>query len=254
MQLKAFLVCNMRGREEAVMPGKCEAAAKAVKENNAYDMLKREILSLALKPGEKLSENALAVRLKKGRVQIREALSQLAEEGYVVVYPQRGTEVTLISMQRIRQAVHAHIVLEQGVIQELCGGKLDEDQCSRLEEVVKNGSRLKTDDDITGFLASEWSFHYLLSQFGGHEHIWDVFRTLDSDVFRVDWLSYQTFNYPSSYSMTGMERTQVECRMLLNNIRRGDAEAAVLICANHFNTVAGNADLLRGIYPQYFMD
>ena len=90
MQLKAFLVCNMRGREEAVMPGKCEAAAKAVKENNAYDMLKREILSLALKPGEKHSENALAVRLKKGRDQIREALSQLAEEGYVVVYPRAG--------------------------------------------------------------------------------------------------------------------------------------------------------------------
>ena len=157
-------------------------------------------------------------------------------------------------MQRLRQAVHAHIVLEQGVIQELCARGLDDEQIHRLAGVMKNAGTLKNDDDITCFLETEEHFRYLIARLSGHEHIWEVFRTLDCDIFRVDWLTYQTFNYSSSYSMASVERTQVESRMLLNNIRRGDAEAAVLICANHFNAVAGNANLLRGIYPQYFMD
>lgn len=75
------------------------------RKNMVYELLKNQVLNLELKPGEMLSENSLAAQMHAGRPLVRDALAQLTEEGYVVVYPQRGTEVSLLSQSRIRQAV-----------------------------------------------------------------------------------------------------------------------------------------------------
>ena len=53
-------------------------------QDELYEMVKRQILTLKMKPGEMLSENMLAFRFQAGRPAIRDVLSQLAEEGYVV--------------------------------------------------------------------------------------------------------------------------------------------------------------------------
>ena len=249
----------MEGREsERKVPVMAEDGRTAVQARDAgqaYSLLKNKIVSMEIEPGEKLSENALSAQLHLGRVQVREGLAQLAEEGYIKVYPQRGTEVTLIDRSRLRQAVHAHIVLEQAVIQELCGNRPEEDELRQLEESMLDRMPEEDAADTLEFLNAEHQFHDRLAEYAGHGHIKRVFRMLDCDLLRVSYLLYRTFNYHVSvFALTGRDRTKVECRMLLNNIRRGDAEAAVLICANHFNAVLGNADLLRGIYPRYFTD
>ena len=65
-------------------------------QNEAYEGLKHQILSLDIEPGEMLSESILSSQMNVGRPLMRDALAQLAEEGYVMVYPQKGTAVTMI--------------------------------------------------------------------------------------------------------------------------------------------------------------
>lgn len=60
----------------------------------AYAALEERIVTLRLKPGEFLSEHALAEQLDLGRTPIREALQRLAREGLVAVLPRRGILVT----------------------------------------------------------------------------------------------------------------------------------------------------------------
>ena len=60
--------------------------------NQVYELLKKRILCMELQPRDMLSENTLSAQMKAGRPLVREALAQLVEEGYVVVYPQKGTE------------------------------------------------------------------------------------------------------------------------------------------------------------------
>ena len=50
----------------------------------AYDEIKRLILVMGIRPGENLSENALAKRLGISRTPVREALKALEREGLVV--------------------------------------------------------------------------------------------------------------------------------------------------------------------------
>lgn len=62
--------------------------------DEAYTALEERIVTLALKPGGFVSEQALAQQLGLGRTPIREALQRLAREGLVAILPRRGILVT----------------------------------------------------------------------------------------------------------------------------------------------------------------
>lgn len=230
----------------ALMPG-------AGPQSEVYETLKHQILTFSIQPGEMLSESILSSQMNVGRPVVRDALAQLAEEGCIVVYPQKGTAATYIDPDRVKQAVHTHIVLEQAAIEELGQRGLTERQTEQLERILAVQRSKTRDDDVIEFLIAEQQMHYMLATFCGRGHIWDVFRTLDCDLLRVNYLQYSTFNYNAYMSaLTSWEHTQVEGRMLLDNLKRRDPEAASLLCFNHFNSILLNMDLLRGIYPQFF--
>ena len=62
--------------------------------DQAYAALEERIVTLRLKPGDFLSEYALAAQLGLGRTPIREALQRLVREGLVSVLPRRGILVS----------------------------------------------------------------------------------------------------------------------------------------------------------------
>ena len=225
------------------------------RKNMVYELLKNQVLNLELKPGEMLSENSLAAQMHAGRPLVRDALAQLTEEGYVVVYPQRGTEVSLLSQSRIRQAVQTHIILEQAAIREICKKGLSREQHRQLADILKLQQESGSRESIMDFIVREQDFYHLIMAFCGKELVWDLFRRMECDLRRVDYLRYTTFNYQESMSSpSSAENSLVEGKLLLDNLRRGETEAACLVCSNHFNTILWSADTLRGFYPQYFTE
>jgi len=242
---------GQRGDES--MPEVKDKILKVDSRNEIYNFLRNQILSLAIEPGEMLSENSLSSQMSVSRALVRDALARLIEEGCIVVYPQRGTVVTMINPERIKQSVHTHIVLEQAVIEEICRQGLTTGQRDALEQTLAKQKEITGDNEVLELLAADEHLRYQLSTFCGKEHIWDYFRTMDCDLMRVNYLQYSTFNFKVYMSsLTRWEHTQVEGRLLVDNIMRRDAEAASLICSNHFNTILWNMDTLQGIYPQFF--
>ena len=164
------------------MPEVIDKVAKIDSRNDIYSFLRNQILSLVIEPGEMLSENSLSSQMSVSRALVRDALARLTEEGYIVVYPQRGTVVTMIDPERIKQSVHTHIVLEQAVIEEVCRQGLTPEQKALLEESLEKQKEVKGDSDVLELLAADRHMRYLLSTFCGKEHIWDYFRTLGSGL------------------------------------------------------------------------
>ncbi|HKX38598.1 MAG TPA: GntR family transcriptional regulator, partial [Burkholderiales bacterium] len=66
--------------------------------DQAYTALEELIVTLQLAPGEAVSEQMLAERLKIGRTPIREALQRLARERLVTILPRRGVMVSAIDV------------------------------------------------------------------------------------------------------------------------------------------------------------
>ena len=69
-------------------------------------LIKEEILSGVMKPGEELAQEALAERLGVSRMPIREALQNLVQEGFAVRLPNRHIQSVVLSAQQIHDVFH----------------------------------------------------------------------------------------------------------------------------------------------------
>ena len=78
----------------------------------AYQVLRREIVSGELQPGQALRDADLTVRLGVGRTPLREALMLLAEEGLVTAYHRQGTYVTDVTLRDLQQAMEMRLALD----------------------------------------------------------------------------------------------------------------------------------------------
>lgn len=251
-------------------------SANVAPHNVVYKYLKNQILTMELCPGDKLSENKLSADMNVGRPLVRDALSQLEEEGYIVVYPQRGTEVSRIDLERVRQTAITHNVFEQSIVKEVCKMELTPEQNREIDEILYGEDRTQKEhknhkdkknnkeqklkkeekkDDTMEIMMIEQQLKRTLAKICGRECVWDMYRTMDCDMMRVNHLQHSAYNYRSlTFSLTGREYAQVEWRMLVDNIRHGRSEEAALVCSNHYNTMLLNAESLRRIFPQYFTE
>ena len=75
--------------------------------------LRDAILTGAFPQGERLREENLAASLKVSRGPIREALSKLEREGLVVLNPNRGATVTMITRKDLDEIFSLRLSLEQ---------------------------------------------------------------------------------------------------------------------------------------------
>lgn len=83
-----------------------------------FETLKQEILDLRLKPGQMISENDICERFGVSRTPVRDALRLLQEQGFVETIPYRGTYVTLLSLDNIKQMIYMRVAVETMVLRD----------------------------------------------------------------------------------------------------------------------------------------
>ncbi len=80
--------------------------------SSAYAELRRDIVDLKLKPGEKLRLKEISARYGYGLAPLREALSRLASENLVASEDQRGFRVTSVSAQDLNDLTYVRRNIE----------------------------------------------------------------------------------------------------------------------------------------------
>ncbi|CEH33920.1 GntR family transcriptional regulator [Romboutsia lituseburensis] len=160
----------------------------------AYRVLKDNIMSLDLKPGELLSESDLSEKLNISRTPIREVLMRLKNEHLIEVKPQSGTYVSLIDRSLINEAIFMRSILEKEVLREACNGFSEE----LFMELEKNLFAQKLVSDKDG---KELEFHNLDKKFHkliflGCEkiNIWESIMNISTHYNRMRLLSEMKSN------------------------------------------------------------
>jgi DNA-binding GntR family transcriptional regulator len=87
-------------------------------EEGAYKELRRVITDGILRPGDRVSINAIAQRLGVSRLPVIHALRRLASEGFVQIRPHRNAIVTNPSQKEIRVRVLMMVALEEIAVRE----------------------------------------------------------------------------------------------------------------------------------------
>ena len=222
---------------------------------SVYRQLRHDIIDFTLQPGETLSENSLAAQMNTSRAPIREAIARLVEEQCVEVFPQRGTQVSLISIPRVNQIVFMRTVLEEDVLRTLCQQGITDEQMAELEESLRLQRKHCEAHETERLLDADTNMHKLMYRFCGREEVWDTYSFINCDMMRIRQLQIMTYSYKvQMVAVASWENTLTEHRMMLDCLRRQDAEAIAVMCHQHLGFITRDADHLRRLYPQYFYE
>ncbi|HBM67274.1 MAG TPA: GntR family transcriptional regulator, partial [Rhodobacteraceae bacterium] len=101
-----------------------------------YSTLRDAIINLQFKPGELIRKSELCASLGVSRSPISEAISRLAQEGLVEVFPQAGTYVARFSMDEIREGAFIREALELAAIERL-GRQISQEQIVLLRRNIR---------------------------------------------------------------------------------------------------------------------
>jgi GntR family transcriptional regulator, rspAB operon transcriptional repressor len=144
---------------------------------SVYEQIKESILSNRLRPGNKLTHQALAEMLGVSRTPVRESLERLYQEGYVTRIPNRGHFVAEMDVREVRELYETREALESHALYLLFSKGLSDAAAKRLTALNERyrtmcadrltRERLLLDRDFHLALAEEAGNRYLLNTVGG---------------------------------------------------------------------------------------
>ncbi|MDF2938239.1 MAG: transcriptional regulator [Paenibacillaceae bacterium] len=139
--------------------------------------LKRDIVTLALKPGTVLSETVMSEQFQISRTPLRDVLKQLALEQYINIYPKKGNVVSYINLESVEQMIFLRSVLEKEIVQNLSGrlqlpGILElKDSLAAQEKAIASAN-----SSCEQFLECDDAFHRTLFHLAGRSFLWNLLQ------------------------------------------------------------------------------
>ncbi len=196
-----------------------------------YLHLRHELLAGTLEPGCWLREQELAEALNVSRTPIREAVRQLAQEGLVVIEPNRGVRVPELGLE---EAVATYAVRErlEAMAAELAAvnaTKSDLEELNRDLEIMNEVAP----EDFAEHIRTDDAFHALVARIARNPVLEELAERLSLRVMRVKVLTRDV-------NTSAMARAQHA--RIVAAITSGDPSAAGAAMAEHIRT---NLDIVK---------
>lgn len=138
--------------------------------------IRRAIVLGALKPGEKLTENRLSASLSVSRPTMREALTQLAQEGLLIQEPYRGLRVADLDAQAITDIARTRMALDMLAAEAILADPSGE-RLAQVREAWADYDRLPFDADPVTAHEAHIAFHRRIWEASGNTlliRLWPV--------------------------------------------------------------------------------
>ena len=156
----------------------------------AYRLLEEQIVTLRLKPGEFLSEYALAEGLAIGRTPIREALQRLAREGLVTILPRKGILVSETDPRKQLLVLEVRRELER-LLCRLGAQRASEEQRARFRQIADGMDRAARSNDDIAFMRLDREFNLLISEAAHNDYAARAMRFLHGHSRRFWYMHYK---------------------------------------------------------------
>ena len=198
-----------------------------------YDIIKKDIILGNLKPNTIFNEKEYADKLNTSRTPIREAVLKLASEGYINIIPRKGTLISSISYQDIKELYEYRLLIEPNIYslykQEPPIEWINKWKEHFSKDIDSSNLNLDADDDEL--------FHVELASFTNNEYLINQEKLLLEKSLRIRLLS--NIKSKKRYIEAKDEHLQI-----LEALKNNDYKKASLVSKKHLqNTLKGFAFL-----------
>ncbi len=212
-----------------------------------YEDLKNELISLRLKPGEKISEADICDRYSVTRPSVRTAFQRLQDIGLLEVVPYKGATVTRISLSSVHQMIHLRTAVESWILRDFIAS----DPSPFVMEELEHNLRIQK-LHIQAEKVDEQEFFRLDSAM--HQFWYD--RTHCSDIWKMvqNDINYERFRILDFVGTLGYQNIVSDHEKLLQMIRDRRSDLIVPVLSSHLNAgLARMGNLIREDYQNFFI-
>jgi DNA-binding GntR family transcriptional regulator len=203
--------------------------------------LRDDIVTMALKPGDVISESDIAGRYGVSRQPVREAFIRLAQQGLLLIRPKRATVVKKISPEGVRQSRFIRESIEVEIIRRLASKPGDAQAV--LDELIAEQEAASAAEDSRRFHTLDELFHRTLARLAGVEYAWQL---IDDHKMQLDRVRYLTLGTSSS-------RVAIdEHKIITAAVGRGDPAAAEAAMRAHLARAEVLLSQTISDHPDYF--
>lgn len=200
------------------------------KKASCIDDLRQRILTLALQPGAYLDEVELGKTYGISRPPVREALRQLAGEGYVTLHENRGAQVTPMTHTTLRNFFMAAPMVYAAVAR-LAAQHATAQQVNQLKQIQFSFRHAIRNGDVSARALQNERFHAAMGEVAGNEYLLPSLRRLLIDHTRISMTFYnpRLASFAKQQSIAADQHDQ-----FIDLIATGDADAAAHLAVSHW--------------------
>ncbi len=200
--------------------------------NQAYEKLRRAIVTGYFLPGQRLVERELCEMIGVSRTSIREAARTLEAEKLIVIVPYRGPCVATLTAEEATQIYEVRRVLE-GLAAQRAAELATDLEIEMMDRIVRSFDKAVAARNLHALVDLAGQFYDTLLRASRNDVARDLLSSINA---RISLLR--------ATSMADPKRTAhsaAEMRSILEAVRAHDPAAAVLACTIHVRNAAAAA-------------
>jgi DNA-binding GntR family transcriptional regulator len=190
--------------------------------------LREAIMSGTFLPNQRLIEVELIAFLETSRTRVRMALARLEQEGLVVIEPNRGARVRLVSDKEALEITQTRRVVE-GLVAREAAEKIDDEGRRSLRKIVSEMDDLFNRGDLLGYSTKSGVLHAEIQRLSGHGIATRILQNLHSQIIR--------FQYRTALMAGRAAQALQEHKDVAEAVCSGDGEKAELVMRKHLEAV-----------------
>ncbi|MDU0199685.1 MULTISPECIES: GntR family transcriptional regulator [Paenibacillus] len=208
-----------------------------------YHALKEQILMLDLLPGTGISEKEISVQFGVSRTPVRESFVQLSQEGLLDIYPQRGTVVSLIDLERVEEARFIREQLERAVISLACES-FPADSLQQLRSNLAYQQVSMSEKDFKMMFELDEAFHRTIFEGCRKLNTWAIIQQVNVHLNRTRMLRLAADHR--------WDELYEQHEQMVDAIEHHEAGKAEHVMNTHLHLTVTDQTVLKEKFPTYF--
>ncbi|MGK0468080.1 GntR family transcriptional regulator [Clostridium sp.] len=201
---------------------------KRMNSDEIYVALKADILNLKLYPGQLISENEISKHYNVSRTPVKTAFLRLSSEKFIEIVPQKGTYVTLLDMELIKEIIYMRTVLESTIIKSVFEN-INNELIGKLSKNLEKQKVIveKPVIEPSEFCQVDSEFHSICFDFVGKTRLWKVIQEFE--------VYYKRFRMLDIVAVGPFDSLYEEHFELFEVIKNGDKEKLDEVMYRHLH-------------------
>lgn len=209
-----------------------------------YASLRNKILTLKLQPGEPISEAELALASGVSRTPARQVIKQLVSESLLVAYTSRGTYVSRIDTNRLRDALIIRRRLEPFLASQCALDPNRNELVLKLKDIIAQQDAALKQGVVDQAYLIDADFHKAICTRTGDGLIWQTIRQARTEADRLHTLSRDRAD--------SLQTALLHHIKIMNAIESGDAERSHDAMESHMQINEAVFDQILLEHPELF--